>query len=210
VSTTQQHDAERSDAELLDRLRARRPGAFEDLIELYHEPIYRFVYRLLEDPSEAPDITQEVFIKIFLKIGNFRGHSSLKTWIYRIAVNEALNRRRWFFRHRRNEVEKPDSPGDTPSLDWLIDPRGTPFDTLQRRELGELIERSLRHIDDRLRTAVVLRDIEGLSYQEIADTLRVSLGTVKSRILRGREALKSRLLQQAPEIVPEITALPTE
>ena len=92
------------DRDLLQRLKNRRPGAFEEFLDRYQQPIHGFIYRLLDDPSEAPDVTQEVFIKVFLNIGDFRGDSSLKTWVYRIAVHEASNRRRWFARHRRREL----------------------------------------------------------------------------------------------------------
>jgi RNA polymerase sigma-70 factor (ECF subfamily) len=199
------------DATLLARLREHSPAAFEQLIDAYQGPVYGFIYRLLDDPSDAPDVTQEVFLKIYRKIGEFRGECSLKTWIYRIAVHEASNRRRWFFRHRNRETPV-EGEGDDQGSHWLylVDQRDTPFDALQRQEQMELITQALRGMDERLRAAVVLRDIEGLSYTEIADALQISLGTVKSRILRGREALKARLRQMAPELAPDGCAFQTE
>jgi RNA polymerase sigma-70 factor (ECF subfamily) len=199
------------DVELLSRLREQSAGAFEQLVEAYQGPVFGFVYRLLEDPSEAPDVTQEVFLKVFRKLGEFRGECSLKTWIYRIAIHEASNRRRWFFRHRHRE--KPielEREEDGSHWENLVDPRDTPYEALRRREQMELIAEGLRALDERLRVALVLREIEGLSYNEIAETLQISLGTVKSRILRGREALKARLQRQAPELAPENCALQTE
>ena len=188
---------------LLQDLQRGAPQAFERLLDQYQQPVYRFVYRLLEDPADAPDVTQEVFVKVFRKIGEFRGDASLKTWVYRIAVNEASNRRRWFARHRKNEVSVDSfAEGAMADADWFIDRRGTPFDLLSREEVRVTIHKTLGEIDQRLRVAVILRDIEGLSYNEIADTLQVSLGTVKSRILRGREAMKSKLRRELAVELP--------
>jgi RNA polymerase sigma-70 factor (ECF subfamily) len=200
-----------SDSELLGRLREKSPEAFEELVDTYQGPVFGFVYRLLEDPSEASDVTQEVFLKVFRKLGEFRGECSLKTWIYRIAIHEASNRRRWFFRHRHRE--KPmecEREEDGSHWENLVDERDTPYEALRRREQIEWVSQALRSMDERLRVAVVLRDIEGLSYNEIAETLQISLGTVKSRILRAREALKARLQREAPELAPESCALQTE
>ena len=178
--------------ELVEELREGSEGAYDTLISLYQEPIYNFVFRLLENPADAPDVTQEVFIKVFRHIGEFRRDSSLKTWIYRIAVNEASNLRRWFARHRRWEFPLED--GERGSMaDLLADPQEDQFEQVLRRERIEAVEKALSQVKGCFRVAVVLRDIEGLSYEEIADVLQVSLGTVKSRILRGREALKASL-----------------
>ena len=193
------------DAALVRRLTARSPGAFEDLLSLYQGPIYGFVYRLLDDSADAPDVTQEIFLKVFRKIEGFRGECTLKTWIYRIAVHEASNRRRWFSRWRRNET-----PMDGDDIwNMVRDPSDTPYDSLQKREQRDLVDEALRGVDERLRTAVVMRDLQGLSYNEIAETLEISLGTVKSRILRGREALKTRLAHMAAEgDLPGVTYQP--
>ena len=191
------------DAILLQDLQRGAPQAFERLLDQYQQPVYRFVYRLLEDPADAPDVTQEVFVKVFRKVGEFRGDAGLKTWIYRIAINEASNRRRWFARHRKNEVSVDSAAeGALSDAEWFIDRRGTPFDLLSRAEVRIAIHKTLGEIDQRLRVAVILRDIEGLSYNEIADTLQVSLGTVKSRILRGREAMKSKLRRELAVELP--------
>jgi RNA polymerase sigma-70 factor (ECF subfamily) len=202
---------ETGEADLLARLQSRRSGAFEDLLELYEKPLYRFVYRLLEDPSEAPDVTQEVFIKVFRKVGDFRGECSLKTWLYRIASREASNSRRWFRRHRRLEtgvdIAEESQNGH---LDVFIDPGDSPFELTYQQEQRALIRAALRKMDARLRLALVLRHSEELSYNEIADVMQVSLGTVKSRILRGREALRAALGRQLPTEAPDACALQTE
>jgi RNA polymerase sigma-70 factor, ECF subfamily len=199
------------DAELLQRLREQSSQAFEQLVDIYQGPVFGFIYRLLEDPSEAPDVTQEVFLKVFRKLSEFRGECSLKTWIYRIAIHEASNRRRWFFRHRHREKPMV-AEGDEDGAQWdqLVDEGDTPYEALRRREQIELITQAIRGMDERLRVALVLRHIEGLSYNEIAETLQISLGTVKSRILRGREALRARLQREVPELAPENCALQTE
>ncbi len=196
-------------ADLVGRLRLRRPGAFEELLDLYQQPIFRFVYRLLNDPSETADVTQEVFTKIFLKIGKFRGDCSLKTWIYRIALNEASNQRRWFGRHRRRETLL-DAVDLSDSYRYLVSGSETPFDVTYRREQLALIERVLRKMDARLRCVVILRDIEGLSYGEIAHVLHLPLGTVKSRILRGRETLRCGMRRYTAVSLPEGAELQTE
>ena len=167
--------------------------AYEILIQRYQQPVYNLVCRLLNDPSDACDIVQEVFLKVFRNIGSFRGNSSLKTWIYRIAVNEAYNHRRWFSRHQRQEVTLGAEEGMPGYADSLADPGRTPFDQAADRETRALVEAALEKLNAKFRAAVVLRDIEDLSYEEIATVLDVSLGTVKSRILRGREALRKIL-----------------
>ena len=167
--------------------------AYEILIQRYQQPVYNLVCRLLNDPSDTCDIVQEVFLKVFRNIGSFRGNSSLKTWIYRIAVNEAYNHRRWFSRHQRQEVALGAEEGMPGYADSLADPGRTPFDQAADRETRALVEAALEKLNAKFRAAVVLRDIEDLSYEEIATVLDVSLGTVKSRILRGREALRKIL-----------------
>jgi RNA polymerase sigma-70 factor, ECF subfamily len=167
--------------------------AYEILIERYQQPVYNLVCRLMNDSSDAADIVQEVFLKVFRSIGSFRGGSSLKTWIYRIAVNEAYNHRRWFSRHQRQEVAFA-APEGVPSYEEsLRDPGRTPFDQAADHEAQALVELALEKLNPRFRAAVVLRDIEDLSYDEIASVLEISLGTVKSRITRGREALRKIL-----------------
>ncbi len=181
------------EAGLVRRLRCREPQAFNELLDRYQTPIYGFIYRLLDDPADAPDVVQEVFLKVFRKIDDFRGDSTLKTWVYRIAVHEASNRRRWFARHRRQEFSIDSVDEQASSWGVLRDTTDSPFDRAARIEQRDLVEDALRELDERLRAAVVMRDLQGLSYNEIAASLEISLGTVKSRILRGREALKAAL-----------------
>ena len=185
------------DARILRGLRAGIEEAFEELINRYEQPVYGMVYRLLGNRSDACDVVQEVFLKVFRGVGSFREHSSLRTWIFRIAVNEAHNHRRWFMRHCRREISMArEGSEQEPAVEIAKDPGRSPFEQALDGETRVLVERALARINPVFRTAVVLRDIQNLSYEEIAEILQVSLGTVKSRILRGREALRRELTQR--------------
>jgi RNA polymerase sigma-70 factor (ECF subfamily) len=195
------------DARILRGLRAGIEGAYEELIERYEQPVYGIVYRLLGNQSDACDVVQEVFLKVFRGVMAFREQSSLRTWIYRIAVNEAHNHRRWFVRHAKREVSiEDDRPEHASSVEYAPDPGRSPFEQVLNSENRMLIERALTKINPVFSTAVVLRDIQNLSYEEIAEILQVSLGTVKSRIVRGREALRRELTQRPGEGFAEALA----
>lgn len=185
------------DARILRGLQAGIEEAYEELIARYEQPVYGLVFRLLGNQPDACDVAQEVFLKVFRNVRSFREQSSLRTWIYRIAVNEANNHRRWFARHCRREVSiENDRDEHGRTVEYATDPGRSPFEQALNSENRTLIERALTKINPIFRTAVVLRDIQNLSYEEIAEILQVSLGTVKSRILRGREALRRELTQQ--------------
>jgi RNA polymerase sigma-70 factor (ECF subfamily) len=181
------------EAGLLTSLRAGNEEAYETLILLYQHPVYNLVCRLLNDPEDASDIVQEVFLKVFRNVGSFRGNSALKTWIYRIAVNESYNHRRWFSRHQRQEIGMEGPDGVRSYEDSLADHGRSPFELAADRETRALVEDALAKVNPNFRAAVILRDIEDMSYEEIAAILEISLGTVKSRILRGRDALRKAL-----------------
>lgn len=185
------------DARIVRGLRAGIEEAYEELIDRFQQPVYGMVYRLLDNPSDAADVVQDVFLKVFRNIHSFREQSSLRTWIYRIAVNEAHNQRRWFSRHCRREVPlERESDDDTQKFDVTADHAPSPFHLALDGENRMLIEQALARVKPAFRMVVVLRDIENLSYEEIAEILQLSLGTVKSRILRGREALRRELTQR--------------
>lgn len=185
------------EASIVAELQSGSEEAYNWLVTHYHQPIYSLVYRILSDPSDAADTTQEVFLKVFRGIKRFNGQSSLKTWLYRIAVHEASNQRRWWFRHKSKETSmevQEDSEGKAFGIcDTLADPGESPLELLAHEEVRTRVEQELRQVAEPFRTVVLLRDIEGLSYEEIADVLQISLGTVKSRLIRGRDALKKRL-----------------
>ncbi|GAB4363164.1 MAG: RNA polymerase sigma factor RpoE [Bryobacter sp.] len=185
------------DALLAERLRQGEDAAFEELLNTYQDSVYNLVFRLVNHQSDAQDITQDVFLKVFRNLGRFEGKSTLKTWIYRIAINESYNHRRWFSRHRKGEVSLiADEECNQSWNDLLPDPCRSPFQLALDSETRQLIEDALGQINPLFRAAVVLRDLEELSYEEIAEVLEVNLGTVKSRILRGRDALRRELEQK--------------
>ena len=200
------------DAWLIEGLKEGDERAYEFLISAFQQPVYNLVLRLVNDPADASDVVQEVFLKVFRKVGAFRGESSLKTWIYRVAVNEAYNYQRWFSRHRRKEVGLvADEEGSVNYSQKLSDPGRSPYECAAERERHALVEAALARLSPTFRAAVVLRDIQELSYEEIAEVLQVALGTVKSRILRGREALRKELAGRLePEPVPRWMPQPAE
>lgn len=205
-----EQEAALEDQRLVSGLQAAEESAYETLIARFQKPVYNLAWRLLNDPADANDVVQEVFLKIFRSVNTFRGDSSLRTWVYRIAVNESHNRRRWLFRHKRGETGLEDGfdDGDTHEKPLMASGQ-SPFDFTMNREAQVLMEEALAAINPVFRASLVLREIEDMSYEEIAEILEVSIGTVKSRIMRGREALKRQLAQRldpAPslQLVPRI------
>jgi RNA polymerase sigma-70 factor, ECF subfamily len=183
----------RDEAELVTELQAGSETAFDWLVTHYHGPVYNLILSMLGDGSDAADGTQEVFLKAFRGIRNFRQGSSLKTWLYRIAIREALNHKRWFKRHLQKNVSIDAEPEAGHSCIEIEDLSATPFEQFASHEIQAVVHDALQHVPDVFRGAVILRDLEGLSYEEIAEVLDCSVGTVKSRILRGRRALKDLL-----------------
>jgi len=197
------------DSALVAELQAGSERAFAELIAQYHQPLYSLIARSLQDPADAADITQEVFIKVFRNIRSFHGDSSLRTWLYRIALHEASNQRRWWSRHKRQEIamETPcsrceaDAESEAMSLGaTLADAGYSPFDFAAQQEIRERVEAALREVPEAFRTVVVLREVEGFAYEEIAEILQVNLGTIKSRLTRGRAALRALLAPKLEEV----------
>ena len=183
----------RDESELVNELQAGSETAFDWLVTHYHGPVYNLILSMLGDTSDAADGTQEVFLKAFRGIRCFRQGSSLKTWLYRIAIREALNHKRWFKRHLQKNVSIDAEPEEGHNAIEIEDLGATPFDQLAAHEVQQAVQHALQEIPQVFRGAVILRDLEGLSYEEIAEVLECSVGTVKSRILRGRRALKDLL-----------------
>jgi len=186
-----------AEEQFIERLRRGDAAAFEQLVNERSGEIYGLLYRLTENSEEARDLTQETFLRAFQSIGHFRGDADLKTWIYRIAINQARNRWRWWRRRRRDSTVSIDSTD--------VDGRPTLVTTLRANGSSDPEQATLAHERERaLRTAlgsvrriyreaVILRDIEGFSYEDIAATLEISIGTVKSRLARGRQELRRKL-----------------
>lgn len=185
------------EASIIAELKSGSEEAYNWLVQHYHQPIYSLVYRILTDPSDAADTTQEVFLKVFRGMKRFNGECSLKTWLYRIAIHEASNQRRWWFRHKSKETSMEshvDNEGNSFGLcETIADKRESPMEIFAHEEIRARVEAELKEVPEPYRTTLVLRDIEGLAYEEIAEILQISLGTVKSRLMRGRDALKKRL-----------------
>jgi RNA polymerase sigma-70 factor (ECF subfamily) len=197
------------DVALVAELKAGSEEAFAVLIAQYHQPLYSLIARSLNDPADAADITQEVFIKVFRSIRGFHGDASLRTWLYRIALHEASNQRRWWSRHKKQEItidasfdSDPDAENNHLSLAaTLADRSNSPFDHAVQAEVRERVEAALRQIPETFRTVVILREIEGFAYEEISEILNVNLGTVKSRLTRGRSALRA-ILNNVDGVIP--------
>ncbi len=200
-----------NEAALIEELQAGSEEAFAWLITHYHHSIYSLLARTVRDRADAADLTQEVFIKVFRGVRGFHGESSLRTWIYRIALREASNQRRWWTRHKRQEIPiemetREGQDGRTWQLkDMLVDPAESPFDLAVHQENRARVEQALRQVPEPFRTTLILRDIEGFVYEEVAAIEGVNLGTVKSRLVRGRAYLKALLT--APELRTRLTAL---
>jgi RNA polymerase sigma-70 factor (ECF subfamily) len=175
----------RNEADLIDRVRSGDQDAFAELVSLYRERIHRLVYGLLRDRDEAEDVTQEVFIKAFYRISSYKGQSAFYTWLYRVAVNAATDwRKKWWKRKGLSLSESPTGP------EGLPDERARPERLAHGRELGRHLEDALEKLPEKYRTILVLREFEGLSYEEIGRVLSLRKGTVESRLFRARERLK--------------------
>ena len=183
--------------QFLERLRRGEVVAFERLVAERSADVYALLYRLTSDAEEARDLTQETFLRAFQSISRFRGDADLKTWIYRIAINQARNRWRWWKRRRRDvTVSLDDSRGSSEQpLSASLRNEDAPDpeqETLAHEREGQL-RAALLGLRSAYREAVILRDVEGFSYEEIATTLAISIGTVKSRLSRGRLELRHML-----------------
>ena len=201
------------DASLIADLKAGSEQAFALLIAQYHQPLYSLIARSINDPADASDITQEVFLKVFRSIRGFHGDASLRTWLYRIALHEASNQRRWWSRHKKQEIAMDSPRGscdeeDSPDLSFgatLTDRADSPYDHAAQDEVRVRVEAALRQLPEVFRTVVILREIEGFAYDEIAEILKINLGTVKSRLTRGRSALRT-ILDNKSGIAPRNAA----
>jgi RNA polymerase sigma-70 factor (ECF subfamily) len=174
------------DLDLVERHRDGDARAFDEVYSRFSGVVFHLALRLSGSPDEAADLTQEVFLRIYRHLGSFSGRSALKTWVFRVALNhchERMSRFRPLMQPLAEEMEEGN--GVT-----LADPARGPEDLAVAADAGRQVARALDRLPPAFREAVVLRDLEGLSYQEIAEVLRVRVGTVRSRIARGREQLR--------------------
>jgi RNA polymerase sigma-70 factor (ECF subfamily) len=181
------------EASLVQRCAAGDEDASTELVSEHHRMVFNLATHLLGDREEALDLTQDVFLRVFRTIHRFRGQSALRTWIYRIAVNQVRNRQRWWRRRHR---------GEQVSLDEHVERHGdimqrtdftSPDRIFDNHELARRLQAALERLPFEQRTAIVLRELEGLSYDEIAYSLQLAVGTVKSRLTRARQALRAEL-----------------
>ncbi len=186
-----------ADSDLVELCRQGDPEAFARLVGVHERMVFNLAARLLGDSEEARDLSQEVFLQVYRHLDHFEGRSSLKTWIYRIVVNQCHNRRR-FWHRRRTEKSCPIedmTPADEAKASASRPQFGAdPFDQLERTERAQRVQAALLEVPFHHRTVLILREVEGLSCEAIAMTLGLPEGTVKSRLARAREALRGRLL----------------
>ena len=185
-----------ADAAFIEKLRVGDAEAFDKLVTRYSNDLFALLYRLTSDHEEAKDLTQDTFLRALKAISGFRGESDLKTWLYRIAINESRNRFRWWKRRRREKTFSLDENlGNTESSyqDILADNSASPEEDALRRERETILQNALNQLPPIYREPIVLFDIEGLSYDEICRALDLNPGTLKSRLARGRQELKRKL-----------------
>jgi len=184
------------ETDFIDRLRSGDAEAFDNLITRYSGDIYAVLFRITENTEDAADLTQETFLSALKAIKSFRGDSELKTWLFRIAVNHSRNRFRWWKRRRRESTISLDAPigdGDSTVSETIAGTSANAEEIVLRHEREDALRKALLDLPDIYREAIVLCDIEGMSYEDIAMTLDINIGTVKSRIARGRDELRKRL-----------------
>jgi RNA polymerase sigma-70 factor (ECF subfamily) len=181
------------EASLIARCAAGDEQACAELVDEHQRLVFQLALNLLGDRQEALDLSQEVFLRVFRTLPTFRGQSALRTWIYRITINQAKNRLRWWRRrHRAQQVSLDDHVRDHGELP--TDAVGSsPDRVLRQKEIGDRLKDALDSLPFDQRTAIVLREIDGLSYDEIAFSLGVAVGTIKSRLARAREGLRAQL-----------------
>jgi RNA polymerase sigma-70 factor, ECF subfamily len=179
--------------EFIEKLKAGEAEAFDEFVNRYTGNVFALLMRLTEDPEEARDLTQETFLSALKAIKNFRGDADLKTWLYRIAVNESRNRFRWWKRRFRSTTISLDAEDIFGQTNEVADSAENPETATLRREREYALRQALSELPTNFREVLVLRDIEGLSYEEVAAALETNVGTVKSRIARGREELRKKL-----------------
>jgi RNA polymerase sigma-70 factor (ECF subfamily) len=188
---------------LIDRCLSGDDVAFDEIVERYQDMVFNLSYRLLGRHEEAVDLTQEVFLQVYRKLATFRRDAALRTWIYRIVINRAKNRQRWWKR-RMGEmtaipIEEAEASGRLASSGkWGSSAPANgaqipPDEALERKEIGQILRRAIDRLPFDHRTILLLKEIEGLSYEEIGTTLDLPLGTVKSRLARARKSLRDDL-----------------
>ncbi len=177
-----------TELDLIERHRIGDPTAFEEIYGQHERMVFNLALRMTGSAEDAAELTQEVFLRVYRHLERFRGGSTLKTWVFRIALNCCRSR----FRRRRLLFREP-LPGEDDPLDRVVDPRANPERDALNNGLGRRLNTALEQVPVPFREAVVLRDVHGFTYDEIGEILRIRIGTVRSRIARGRERLRKAL-----------------
>ena len=175
-----------SDADYVRRLQRGETDAFEILVRRHEKTIFNLVYRMLGDYDEAAEVSQEVFLSAYRAVGRFRGDANFSTWLYRIALNHASTRRKNLSRRQQRNVAIDDT-------EPVRDPQPGPAETMEKKEIRERVQRALNNLEPDEATVILLRDLQDIPYEEVARLLEIPVGTVKSRLHRARQALKSQL-----------------
>lgn len=184
---------EASESALIERWRGGDQRAFEDLVLRYEKRVYNLAFRMAGNADDAGDLAQEAFVRVYTALPNFRGQSSFATWLYRIATNVCLDELRRRGRQPVLSLDQPVVMDEGPVARQTVDPAAGPLEELERSEVSAAVQQGISSLQPEHRAVLVLRDIQGLSYDEIAEALQCSLGTVKSRLNRARLALRERL-----------------
>jgi len=175
-----------SDADYVRRLQRGETEAFEMLVRRHEKTIFNLVYRMLGDYDEAAEVSQEVFLSAYRAIGQFRGDANFSTWLYRIALNHTSTRRKTLIRRQQRNVAIEDT-------EPVRDLQPGPAETMEKKEIRERVQRALNNLEPDDATVILLRDLQDIPYEEVARLLEIPVGTVKSRLHRARQALKSQL-----------------
>lgn len=175
-----------SDADYVRRLQRGETEAFEMLVRRHEKTIFNLVYRMLGDYDEAAEVSQEVFLSAYRAIGQFRGDANFSTWLYRIALNHTSTRRKTLIRRQQRNVAIEDT-------EPVRDLQPGPAEAMEKKEIRERVQRALNSLEPDDATVILLRDLQDIPYEEVARLLEIPVGTVKSRLHRARQALKSQL-----------------
>lgn len=184
---------EASESALIERWRGGEQRAFEELVARYEKRVYNLAYRMSGNADDASDLAQEAFVRVFTALPSFKGQSSFATWLYRIATNVCLDELRRRGRQPVLSLDQPVAMEEGPVARQTVDPAAGPLDELERTELRAAVQDGISALQPEHRAVIILRDLQGLPYEEIAGVLACSLGTVKSRLNRARLALRERL-----------------
>lgn len=184
------------DQQLVERAQRGDKAAFELLVAKYQRKLIRLLSRFIRDPTEVEDVAQEAFIKAYRALPSFRGDSAFYTWLYRIGINTAKNYLVAMGRRAPTVSETESADAESSEESGQVPDYNTPENELMSRQIAETVNRAVEELPEELRTAITLRELEGLSYEDIASIMNCPIGTVRSRIFRAREAIAEKLRPQ--------------